>query len=258
MGPKPNGCCCGTIPPHCPWCHSVATHGVTEFLYMVGGGIGTTVRHFYFFEAAVRYAQESRQFVAAAPIIVDYREAEGQEKDLTAAEFNRYVTASDGVTYGPFGHAGNLASVGGRQAAEEREDTVWKERLNLDPKSVALVRRTLAPVLEQIRRLFEHPANDPAEVARLEAVLQAVEELLHVDTGYFGEPAPTIAPDDTPTAVLEPLRGVSEGFPAGRRAAGPAGGWDSTRQTPGTQVINRGDWAANHPGHDYVRVGRLT
>lgn len=233
----PGGCCCNTVSPHCPWCHAGAiSHGVTRFAFLVGssgGGQGlSTVETDW--EEAVITAMALQSYIAAVPIVADFRET----PEPTAAAQT-------------FGHAGALAALPtatGRQLAEEREDQVWRDRL--DPRAVSEVARTLAGPIRQIRRLFEDPKADPVLAAQYEAVLQAVERLLDVapvarSVPFTTEPVQTAAlvdadatrdltPAEVATAVRRDLSGFVNGvggWAAGRRASvSPAAGWDADRR----------------------------
>lgn len=240
----PGGCCCGTVAPHCPWCHAAAiAHGVTRFLFLVGSASGgPSIACFETdWNEAVMTAQGLGSFVAAAPVVADFR-----------------TPPEPVATAQTFGHAGALAALPtatGRQLAEEREDRVWAERL--DPRAVAEVARTLATPIRQIRDLFRDPKADPALAARYEAVLRAVEELLTVapdasaavpvarSTPFTADPVDTavltdaeatrdLSPAEVAKAVRRDLSGFVRdvgGWAVGRSAATlPAAGWDADRR----------------------------
>lgn len=232
----PGGCCCNTVAPHCPWCHAgVIAHGVTQLLYLVGNagggqGLATTDTDW---EEAVATARGLKSYVAAAPIVADFRE--------------------DPQPAAVYGHATQLATLPvpaghRRQLAEETEDRVWAERL--DPRAAAEVARTLARPIGQIRHLFQDPKADPVLAAQYEAVLRAIERLLDVapvarsvpfttdpvETAALvdGEATRDLSPAEVATAVRRNLSGFVDGvsgWAAGRPASvSPAAGWEADRR----------------------------
>lgn len=237
----PGGCCCNTVAPHCPWCHAGAiAHGVTRLLFLVGsagGGQGLACVDTEW-EEAISTAMGLRSYVAAVPIVADFRE------DPNAA------TA--------YGHATTLAALPAgkrRQLAEETEDRVWAERL--DPRAVAEVSRTLATPIRQIRALFTDPKADPALAAKYEAVLRAVEAVLTVapdapaavpvarSTPFTEDPVDTavladaeatrdLSPAEVAKAVRRDLSAFARdvgGWAVGRPASvSSAAGWEADRR----------------------------
>lgn len=186
-------CCCKTIAPHCPACHSVGGHGM-DFALLVIGHRGELVTATTDVVDAVDAARVAHGYVCVAPILVDYRDHEDR------ADAPAIGTASVPSSPDP------------DQADRAWLDAVLPRREPLlslvEPQS----RRADAPI-------FDFVCSACGSPWRLDGCLTGCE-------GAVGIPraAPRLS------APSEPLSGPHDGFPAGGRTAYSPNGWRSDRE----------------------------
>jgi len=66
-----SACCCGTVGPHCPYCHMVPTHS-NPLMFLVISGEGGLMYAGVDWNNAVTVARATRSMVVPMPIAVDF------------------------------------------------------------------------------------------------------------------------------------------------------------------------------------------
>lgn len=203
-------CCCKTIAPHCPACHSVGGHGM-DFALLVVGARGQLVTVETDIGEAIDAARVARGYVTVSPILVDYR-----DDDRVDAPAVGLAAVPDPL---PRRTPPSVLDADG--------NSIWA---TWDTQPAAPARPAM-PVQNFVCARCLGPWSEGGCPGGC--------------VGTVGVPG-SVTTQPTRSPAHDALSGPHDGFRAGGRAAYSPTGWSAERDVAG--ITTTADWAAMLPG----------